>query len=107
MLSGVFIMDSDNKNVFKIRLHDYDHVEEVAHFSFVGSAGTIERFSVHASTFKKLVTKGAWDSNKLGEQSGQQKKFIDVLKSEVKGDLVQWFEELTNEFMKQMVQGTK
>ena len=95
---------TETRDVFKIRLRDYDHVGEVAHFNFVGSAGTLENFSINKYTFGKLVTKGAWNAARLGSISDKQKQFVEILKSEVKGDLVKWFEEITNEFMKQRTQ---
>lgn len=90
----------ENTSVFKIRLRDYDHVAEMANFVYVGPSGSLETMSIHKNTFEKLATKGAWDSNKYGSPTSQQKNFLDILKSEVKGDLIKWYEEVTNEFMK-------
>ena len=94
-------------NELKIKLRDYNHVNEVATFTYVTESGRIDYISIHKHTFAALVTKGAWNEAKYGNQSTQQREFIGALKHEVKGDLVSWYEEVTNEFMKMKVSQNK
>ena len=92
---------------FNIRLRDYDHVDQMATFSFFGESGNVEMISIHKRTFYNLVTKGAWDEKKYGSITSQQQKFIRALKAEVRGDLVSWYEEVTNEYMKMIAIGNR
>lgn len=97
------------ENPLKVKLRDYDHVDQVAHFSFVSeSSAAVQSITMHYDTFKKLATPSlASKMSGKDKPSELQASFIAAVKAEIKGDLVKWFEEITNEFMKMKVTSPK
>ncbi len=88
---------SEIKSVnIRIQMRKYDRMTDMATFNYINKDGDIMKASVSRFVFERLMVDNAWDPVKLGSMESYQVEIRDIVKDEVKGNYLEWFDTEAN-----------
>lgn len=89
----------------RVTMVDYDHVKEMASFSYLNPKGQQNLIWIHRNTFLTLVYEHTWDHDKWGDPTLFQRDLKEAVIGSIKEDYRAWFDRLANDIMVKRVTG--